>query len=179
MSETFEDRLIEDLLRVCTSAGRLEGELLSSPDLDFKWDTLAQDYAAEAVRDFNAYPEVAIAWAAYVGMGMAARWDKDWNRYKNDTLKDFFGERGWDDLDEHVTRDILGLPLNSKDAAAIASLLSSCAECVMCFFRHEGIEPGTADAYRAFIKSNSAMYRVGAALELKRMKYHFVPLGNA
>ena len=81
------------------------------------------------------------------------------------------GSRGFDDLDEHVTRDILKHPLNSKEAAGIAKNLAFLAGEAYSFMMRQGVEPQSVEAFNVFRHTLSAMYRVGAALELKALRY--------
>ena len=72
----FEKRLQDELLRLCTSYKVLDGVLLSSQDVDDRWEALALDYMSDAVSQINEYPAVAVAWAGYMGMAVANLWDK-------------------------------------------------------------------------------------------------------
>ena len=76
--ETYEENLQREILRMCTSLGMLDGELLSSEDIDQKWKEWAPEYIAEALPEVNTYPEFAIACAGYAGMAVAQWWDQDW-----------------------------------------------------------------------------------------------------
>lgn len=44
--DNYEQRLTAELLKVCTQQGKLAGQLLPSPDLDDKWEEVAQPYMA-------------------------------------------------------------------------------------------------------------------------------------
>lgn len=169
--EQYESRLTDRLVELCNSRGLLDGRLLSSPDIDLRWDSIATEYAGDAVREFNGYPEVVLAWSAYIGMAVACWWDKDWNRYKNQGYSSLVGERGFDDLDEHVTRDILKLPLNSAKAKEVASNLAFLAAGAYSFMMHQGVEFQSVDAFKMFRHTLYAMYRIGASLELKNLGY--------
>ena len=48
-----------------------------TPDFEQTWERLAPGYMADAVREFNGYPEVVLAWAAYLGAAVACLWDRD------------------------------------------------------------------------------------------------------
>lgn len=172
--EAFESKLQQELLRFCTTAGCLDGELLNSPDFEEKWQSgMGEAYVAEAVREFNAYPEVSLAWAAYLGMAVAVSWDRGMVRFLQDRYEDFHGAKGFDDMDEHITRDILHLPLASKGAKDLAALLSGCAQMTLSLLRHEGIESGSIEAYHIFIRCCKVFFLTGAALELKVLGYKF------
>ena len=85
--ERFETRLQHELLQLCCSQKMLNGTLLASEDIDQQWQKLGPEYLADAVTQIKDYPTVSVAWAAYLGMGIANGWDKDWNRYQ-------FGQQG-------------------------------------------------------------------------------------
>ena len=85
--DRYEAVLEDGLIKVCKGAGLLREEFLRSQDIDDKWDEYQQDYVADAVLNFNEYPEAAIAWAAFLGMAVAHNWDTDWEAHKNDSYK--------------------------------------------------------------------------------------------
>ena len=87
------------LMRVCSGAGLLGDELLSSEDIDSKWEEYIKDYVADAVDNFNEYPEAALAWAGFLGMGVAHNWDANWTFHRHDSYRSYYGNRGWDDMD--------------------------------------------------------------------------------
>ena len=65
--DRFEAILEEGLLKLSSNLGLTDGELLSSEDINAKWeDSLMQGYVGDAVENFNSFPEVAVAWAAYL-----------------------------------------------------------------------------------------------------------------
>ena len=74
----FEERLQQELLRLCTDYHVLDGTLLAAEDLDNRWHDLAPEYVADAVEQIRDYPVVSVAWAAYLGLGVAFCWDEDW-----------------------------------------------------------------------------------------------------
>ena len=49
--DAYEENLQREILRMCTSLGMLDGELLSSEDIDQKWKEWAPEYIAEALPD--------------------------------------------------------------------------------------------------------------------------------
>ena len=123
-NSTFKERLTEHLLQVCTSQGYLNGVLLSSPDIDEAWVRYAPSYYGDAVREFNGYPEFTLACAGYLGMAVATLWDRDWPRFRETPYAFFQGERGFDDMDDHIAENILkehrhsGAAMQSCSAAA-------------------------------------------------------------
>lgn len=179
--DTYESNLLNELLKTCTSLGMLDGELLNSEDIDFKWKEWAPEYIAEALPEVNSYPEFAIACAGYAGMAVAKWWDEDWGRHHSAPYEDIHGERGFDDMDEFIVKNILGLSLDSEEAGKIRNILLCCAGKCMTFIQHEGIESQTVRAFHIFARTVRVMFRIGAALELKRQgyKFHKVDLNNA
>jgi len=171
----FTDKLLQEMVSICSRRGFLEGVMQSSVDIDYKWDALAKDYFADAVKEFNKYPVVSIAWAGYLGMAVAHRWDQNINLFKEDKYEDFYGEKKFDDMDEHIVRDILKIPLNSDKARKISDLLIDCSTVGLNMIKAEGIEPGTREAFEVFIEICKVMFTVGAAVELKRLGYKMVP----
>lgn len=167
----FEKTLEMGLIRICESAGLLSAGLLESEDIASKWEEFIKDYVADAVGNFNEYPEAALAWAAFLGMGVAHNWDDNWKWHRKDKYTDFYGTRGWDDMDEHVLHGILGLDLDSAEAKKISDTLQSCALATLGLIRHEGIEPQTATGFYALTRSYSVFYKIGESIELQRLGY--------
>lgn len=171
--ERFETRLQHELLQLCCSQGMLNGNLLASDDIDRHWQKLGAEYLADAVTQIQDYPTVSVAWAAYLGMGVACGWDNNWKRYQNLPYQHFYGSEGFDNMDEHIVADILGLDLDSEEAHKLEKIIRSCAQATVSMIRHEGIEPQSPTAYYIFASACRIMYRIGAALELKRLGYKF------
>lgn len=167
----YEKRLQDELLKLCTNYKLLDGVLLSSEDVEGRWEALALDYMADAVTQMNQYPTVAVAWAGYVGMAVANLWDKDWEPHCNDGYKSFYGVDGFDDMDEHIIRDIIGFSLDSAYAKEIEEMMRRCAYSALTLIRRENIEPQSPMAYYTFARTVKVMYRIGAAIELKRLGY--------
>lgn len=178
--DNYEHMLEDGLLKICRSAGLLKDEILRSPDIDAKWDEgYARDYVADAVTNFNGYPEAAIAWAGFLGMAVAHNWDAGWELHSDDAYSAYYGSRGWDDLDEHVLEDVLGLGKDSSEASLLTKTLLSCAVAVLTLIRHEGIETQTERGFYVLARSYTSLYRIGAAIELTRLGYKKVLLTGA
>lgn len=171
--DTYEENLQREILRMCTSLGMLDGDLLSSEDIDHKWKEWAPEYIAEALPEVNTYPEFAIACAGYAGMAAAKWWDEDWGRHHNAAYVSLHGLRGFDDMDEHIVRNILGYSLDSSEAKQIMNILLCCAQKASTFIQHEHIEAQTVKAFHIFARTVKVMFRTGAALQLKRLGYKF------
>ncbi len=174
MLDNFETVLEDGLVKLCRSAGLLDsGMLQSSPDIDSKWkDEYLEAYVADAVENFNSYPESTVAWPAFLGMAVAHNWDTDWERHSRDRYCDYYGLRGFDDMDEHILSDILGL--DAAAAARLSDSVSGCAVAALSLVRHEGIEAQTADGFFVLVRIYCVMFRLGSAMELKRLGYRMV-----
>lgn len=169
----FEAKLLNELLKVCKSRNMLDGTLLATDDIDNLWDTLAPEYMADAVPEIRDYPLVSVGWAAYLGMGVAFGWDANWELFSTAPYKTYHGVRGFDDLDEHVMFDMLKIERTSAEALAVEKLFRQCGECAVSLIRHEQIEPQSPMAFYVFARACRAMYRIGAAVQLRRMGYKF------
>lgn len=174
--DLFQGRLEDELLKLCTSLGVLDGGWLMTPDLEEKWREVAPEYMADAVKEINSYPEVALAWAGYLGMGYAHLWDSNWRKHSRDGYSKMLGSRGFDDMDEHIVRDILGFPLDSFDAMKISGVLNSCAQCAWGLIRKESIEGQSERAFYVLARTIQVMYCVGVSVELKRLGYKYEKL---
>ena len=119
------------------------------------------------------YPEFAIACAGYVGMAAAQWWDQDWGRNHSAKYAVLHGQRGFDDMDEHIVQKILGLTLDSVEARQIMNILLCCAQKAATFIQHEQIEHQTTKAFHIFARTVRVMYKIGAAIQLKRLGYKF------
>ena len=169
--DNFELSLIDKLLQQCRSFGMLDDMLLSSEDVDSIWHAMAAEYLADAIEQVRDYPTVSVAWAAYMGMAIANGWDGDWEKTSQMSYRDLYGPRGFDDMDEHIIINVLGFPLDNSTAKGIEDMVRRCAELTIDLIRHEEVEPQSPMAYHIFVRASRAMYRVGAALELKRLGY--------
>lgn len=171
--DNFEQSLIQDLLKTCTSLGMLDGTLLSSEDIDGKWKEFAPEYMAEAVPNLDSFPEAAIGWAGYIGMAVAKWWDQDWGRHHGEKYSTLHGPRGFDDMDDHIVQDILGYAPGSAQAGVIQKIMLACTQQAISKIRHEGIERQTALAFHIFARAARAMFRIGAAIQLRKEGYRF------
>ena len=175
MSSAAEEKYREDLeahlLEVATGAGYLQGSLLSTPDFDEAWLRYAPSFYGDAVREFNGYPEYCLACAGYLGMAVAHLWDADWAKYKSLPYSSLQSGRGFDDMDDYITGNILG-----EGKRSVAAMQSVSAEAYH-FLMRSGAEAGTAEAYRFFLVSTQVMYKIGVAIELARLGYKLEKVG--
>lgn len=171
--ERFEGVLQEELLRLCTSDKMLDGSLLATEDIDGRWNDFAPEYMADAVPQIADYPTVSVAWAAYLGMAVAFGWDKDWKECSQMSYTSYYGEQGFDDMDEQIVHKVLGLLSDGYETRALEDMIRRCGEATVSRIRHEHIEPQSPMAFYVFARSCKVMYRIGAAIELKRLGYKF------
>ena len=169
----FEEKIQCELLRLCTSRGMLNGSLLATDDVTEHWNVLAPEYVADAVGQIADYPTVSVAWAGYLGLAVAHGWDANWEVCVRTAYKQYYGAQGFDDMDEHIVQHVLGLELESKDAKDLEVIIRSCAQMAVTLIRREQIEPQSPMAFHVFARAIKVMYRIGAALELKRLGYKF------
>ena len=168
----YEHRLQDSLVSLCTAYEMMGGVLLENDDIESKFiEALTQPYLADAVREYRAYPEASVAWAGYLGMAVAKLWDADWQAYQAVTYRELQGPRGFDDLDERITTQVLGYALDSEPARRIADMLSNCAVEALTMIRHEHIEPQSPRAYYVFARTVQVLYRIGASIELFLLGY--------
>ena len=170
--DRYEAVLEDGLVKICKGAGLLREQFMRSEDIDGKWEQYAQDYVADAVLNFNEYPEAAIAWAGFLGMAVAHNGDVDWEAHKVDPYKSYYGSRGWDDMDEHILWEVLALP--EAIGKKLSDTLDSCALAALGLIRHEGIEAQTELGFYVLVRTYSVLYRIGAAIELQRLGYQRV-----
>ena len=169
--DAYEEKLLAELIQACSSLGMLDGQLLNSEDIDQKWKEWAPEYIAEALPEVNAYPEFAIACAGYAGMAVAHWWDTDWSANHGNGYGKLHGQRGFDDMDEFIVQNILSLKLDSSEAKQLMNIMLVCSQKAVNFIRHEHIEAQTVKAFHIFARTVRVMYRIGAAIQLRRMGY--------
>lgn len=169
----FEEKMQDDLLRLATSRNMLKGVLLATEDIDEQWNILAPEYMGDAVPQIAHYPTVSVAWAAYLGMAVAYGWDSDWETFLKMPYQSYYGEQGFDDMDEHIVRDLLRIPLDSRTAKELEETIRQCGEKAVDLIRYEQIPPQSEMAFHVFARACKAMYKIGAAIQLKRMGYNF------
>lgn len=179
--DKYEQSLTRELLKICTQQGRLAGRLLPSPDLDDKWEQLAQPYMGDAIKEIAAYPTVALGWMMYLGMAVAHYWDEDWNIYgRIDGLYEYIrNKRGFDCMDEHIRETVLGMNPKEKSTDGMAlneydsteELVRICATMCLTSIRHEQVEPQSPLAFHIYVRSIHALYVIGASIELYRLGY--------
>ncbi len=169
--DNYENRLQEEMVKLCTSQGLMSGQLLASEDLEETWARMAPGYMADSVSQINSFPAAAIAWAGYVGMAVAKWWDEDWAAHCNDAYETLHGSEGFDDMDEHIMDEVLHL--SAEEHSRMEETMRSCAHLAMGMIRAEQIEAQSTRAFYVFARTERVMFRVGASLELARLGYRY------
>ena len=169
--DNYEQNLVRELQKVCTQQNRLAGQLLPSPDLDEKWEGIAQAYLGDAVKEIAKYPTVALGWMMYVGMGAAHFWDEDGRVYSGieNLCTSMRDKRGFDYLDEYVRETVLGL--KGADYDQMEEFVRICATLVLTQIRHEHVEPQSPLAFHVYVRSIHALFLIGSSMELYRLGY--------
>lgn len=171
----YIENLTELLVKQCTEKGYLDGQLLIVEELEEKWQEMAPEYMVNAVPEIKDYPTVAIAWAGYIGMGAAALWDKEWDKYKEmaDFYQAFVAPRGFDQMDEYIAEEMLGLKLDSEEYKGIENMMRTCAQSALTMIRRENIEPQSVDAFHIYAFTVKVFFKLGVSMELKRLGYKY------
>jgi hypothetical protein len=76
-------------------------------------------------------------------------------------------------MDEHIVRDLLGLSLDGEEARQLEDIIRRCGQTTVGLIRHEQIEPQSPLAFHVFARACRTMFRIGVAIELKRLGYKF------
>ena len=174
--DKLEELIHNDLQQYLLSVNEIDERLPECPDVEGKWETIANAYILDGVREFQNYPLASLGWMMYIGMAVAKMWDDDWQYYaaKDDLYLYLRDKRGYDAMDEYVRRDFL--KLSSKDFAAAEKLVSECAARVHNTLMHQSIEPGTKEAFLGYVACLHQLYLFGVAVQLKRMGYHMTQI---
>lgn len=176
ITKKYEKIFHNDLHQYLTSIDMTEVRFPDAPDIEAQWPKIGESYMPDALREFNQYPTVALGWIMYVGMAVAKYWDEDWELYsKVDDLYKYLRDRiDFDHLDDYVAEKVL--LLEPKDVESIRKIIGECASRINNRLIHLDVEPGSEEAFRAFIAALHEMYRMGMAMELNDLGYHMVKI---
>lgn len=171
--QQYEDKLQEALVAVCKQAKVLpqEGPLPFTDDLLDKWNEIAPEYMADAVPQIAEYPEVSVAWAAYLGMAFANVWHQDWTQGKKRPYNSFYGPRAFDDMDEYILFEELGIQKGSEPHQFMESLILKLSSLAVTLIRREQVEPQSIMAFHVFARTTKVMFLIGAAIRLAQLGY--------
>lgn len=168
----YETTLADHLIEMLTRSGDLGGKLLTTDDFYHKWDEMAPSYLADLLKEVNSYPTVSLGWAMYLGMAVARYWDDEWDIYSKvpDLYEYLRNKRGYDNMDEYIREEVLGLKGEDFDKAE--DLVRSCASQTLSRIRHEQVEAQSAMAYYIYVSSVKVLFHLGASVELKKLGYN-------
>ena len=197
----FEDKLHEDVHQFLLSMKEIDERLPECPDVEEKWEPIAKAYIPDGIREFQDFPSASLGWMMYIGMAVAKLWDTEWEvmeqREQSDAsinsaesrqnstegqiyskLDDLYAylrdKRGYDSLDEYIREEVL--QLTGIDYTVLEKLVGECASRVYNALMHQRIEPGTKEAFNAYVSCLHQLYLMGAAMQLKRMGYHMTKM---
>ena len=176
MNEQFEEILRSDLHQFLLSIKEVDERLPECPDVEEKWEQLAQAYIPDGIREFQAFPSASLGWMMYIGMAVAKMWDTEWEIYsKIDDLYVYMRDkRGYDSMDEYIREEVL--LLQGVDYEVLEKLVGECASRVYNALVRQNFEPGTKDAFKGYVACLHQLYLFGAAMQLNRMGYHMTKM---
>ena len=174
--EQFENQLHNDLHQFLVSIKEVDERLPECPDVEEKWEEIAKAYIPDGIREFNDFPSASLGWMMYIGMAVAKFWDLEWEIYsKIENLYAFMRDkRGYDSMDEYIREEVL--LLRGVDYTVLEKIVGECASRVYNALRHQNIEPGTRDAFNAYIVCLHQLYLMGVAMQLRRMGYRMTKI---
>ena len=169
--DTLEKYITEDLHRYLQSEGEMDIRTPDAPDIEGKWEQIAEAYIPDGIREFNGYPTVSLGWMMYVGMAVAKYWDEEWEIYdKVENLYTYLrDQQGYDTMDEYIREKVL--LLKDADFKKAEDIVSECASRTYAALRRQHIEPGTKEAFHAYVACLHQLYLAGAYMQLYRMGY--------
>ena len=204
----FEEQLQKDLHQFLLSMKEVDERLPQCPDIEEKWEEIAQTYIPDGIREFNDFPSASLGWMMYIGMAVAKFWDAEWEvmeqreqnqdclnsaeSRQNSTEGQIYSKiedggehqsslyaylrdkRGYDNMDEYIREDVL--LLSGVDYTVLEKVVGECASRVYNALRHQHIEPGTKEAFHAYVACLHQLYLARAAIQLKRMGYHMTKM---
>ena len=172
--ENFAVTLLDDLHRYLVKRDAVDERLPECPDVEGKWPAIAEAYLPDGAREFSNYPVASLGWMMFIAMAVTKFWDQDWERY--DKVEDLYlmlrDKRGFDNLDEYILDEVLDL--HGDDAEQMQTLVGDTAERAKLALYRQDVEPGTVDAFKAYVACLQCMYQLGMAVQLKAMGYHMV-----
>ncbi len=174
--EDFAATLLADLHRFLTARDAVDDHLPECPDVESKWPPVAEAYLPDGVREFATYPIASLGWMMFIGMAIAKMWDQDWEKYASvdDLYTPLRDQRGYDNLDEYIMDEVL--EIHGDAAEQLQTLVGDSAEHVKRAIFKQDIEPGTVEAFKAYVAGLQCMYQMGMAVQLKSMGYHMTKL---
>ena len=101
-------------------------------------------------------------------------WDEDWELYnKVDNLYLYLRDRiDYDHMDEYILQKVL--LLSEDDQKFWLEVVGECASRTNNKLMHLGIQPGSKEAFLAFVDALQQLYVMGAAVELNALGYRMM-----
>ena len=100
-------------------------------------------------------------------------WHTDWEKCSKMTYPEFYGPRGFDDMDDNILFNIIGVPQASAEADRIKDIMRIVGDYTLSQIQHSGIEPQSIMAFHTFSRACKVLFRIGAAIELNRLGYEY------
>ena len=173
--QSFEVKVAEQLVKLATEQHRLASDIYVVDELNEAWRGMAPYYMADAVPWVGTYPMVSVAWAGYLGMGAAAKWDEHWDTHSDYEMlyKSMVTPRGFDELDEYVTEDLLGMKPGGEEWLKLEDMMRSLSTAALTLLRREELEAQTPEAFHFYARVVKVMYVVCYSMELYRLGYRY------
>ena len=149
MEPKFEDIIRQDLHQFLLSMKEVDERLPECPDVEEKWEAIAKAYIPDGIKEFNDYPTASLGWMMYIGMAVAKYWNAEWEVMEQ-------REQSQACLDFAESRQ------NSTEGQIYSKI--------------ENIEPGTKEAFNAYVSCLHQLYLMGVSMQLKRMGYHMTKM---
>lgn len=176
LTKMFEESFRADLISYLKAAHAIGKPFPVAPDIEDLWAKIGESYLPDGMREFGAYPIVSIGWMMFIGMAIAKLWDTEWERYSKeaDLYKYLRDQRDFDHMDEYICEEVL--LLTEEEQTALAKTVGECASRTHSLLYHSQLEPGTKEAFQAYVSALHQMYLMGMSMELKRLGYHMTKL---
>ncbi|MBE6341010.1 MAG: hypothetical protein J6Y72_11150 [Bacteroidales bacterium] len=175
--DNFEEYLHGVLCEHLLSENNIDAHWPECPDIEEKWEDIVNAYIPDGIREFSAYPTASLGWVMYVAMAMTQYWDEEWEIYsKVDNLYIYLRDkRGYDNMDEYIREEVLSLK-GLEEYKRIEHIVGNCASIAYSALMRARVEPGTKEAFDAYVACLHQLYLMGNAVQLKRMGYHMSAL---
>ena len=69
--EKLEEQIHSDLQQYLLSVNEVDERMPECPDVEGKWEAIANAYIPDGVREFQNYPLASLGWMMYIGMALA------------------------------------------------------------------------------------------------------------
>ena len=177
MNSAFEEKINSDLRGFLLLQHEIDAHFPQALDIEDKWDSIAQSYMPDGIREFRNYPAASLAWVMYIGMAVTQYWEEDWEVYGH--LDDIYlylrDKQGYDTMDEYIRRKVLHL--KGTAFKTTEALVQECAKRTYSALCREHIKAGTHEAFEAYTACLHQLYLMGMAVQLHRLGYHMQAMG--